>query len=71
VLQGERQQLWLPDRAAMARAGVDGWAVVPRGAQSLLLQHVAGGGALVVLGDRPRALPGKDRSWVAALARKL
>lgn len=71
VVAGERPQLWLPDPAAMARAGAGPLAFVPRGAQSLLLQAVPGGGVLCVLCDRPRALPNKDRAWVAAMARKL
>ena len=71
VLSGAAQQLWLPDRGAMAAAGADRWATVPAGAQSLLLQALPGGGALAVLCDRARALPGKDRAWAAAVARKL
>lgn len=71
VASGAAPSLWLPDRAAMARVGADGWAFVPRGAQSLLLQSIPGGGLLVLMADRPRALPGKDRRWAAALAAKL
>lgn len=71
MAKGDKQQLWLPDRGAMARVGADSWAFVPRGMQSLLLQHVPGGGLLAVLCERPRALPDKDRKWVAALAQKL
>jgi hypothetical protein len=71
VASGARPQLWLPDRGAMGRAGADAWACVPRGAGSLLLQGLPGGGLLVVICDRPRALPDKDRKWAAALAAKL
>ncbi len=70
-MSGDRQQLWLPDRGAISRAGGDGWATVPRGVQSMLLQAVPGGGVLVVMCERPRGLPDKDLKWVAALARKL
>ncbi|GBF93312.1 hypothetical protein Rsub_06044 [Raphidocelis subcapitata] len=71
VARGAAPSLWLPDRAAMARAGADGWACVPRGAQSLLLQAVPGGGLLILMAERPRGLPDKDRRWAAALAAKL
>ncbi|KAF8065478.1 CCB2 [Scenedesmus sp. PABB004] len=71
LLQGGQQQRWLPDRGAMRAAGVAGWACVPEGAQSALVQAVPGGALLLVLGERPRALSDKDQRWVAALAAKL
>jgi hypothetical protein len=45
--------LWLPDRASMARAGLDRWATLPGAAQSALVVSagVAGGGAAAAQGS--------------------
>ena len=67
VLGGRQQALWLPDRGAMARAGVDRWACVPSGVQSLLLQPIPGqAGALVVMSERPRWAGRGERGGGAA-----
>jgi len=42
--QGPDATLWLPDRASMARAGLDKWTTVPAAAQSALVVVRAGNG---------------------------
>lgn len=55
VAAGRAPQLWLPDRGAMGRAGVDQWACVPSGVQSVLLQGFGTAPGLVVaMSERPR-----------------
>ncbi|KAG2426849.1 hypothetical protein HYH02_014702 [Chlamydomonas schloesseri] len=73
--QQQQQQLWLPDRGGFGGAGAGSLALVPEGAQCLLVQHMAlpGGGpaALIVYSERPRALADRERGWVTAVANKL
>lgn len=70
--------LYLPDPAALARAGADAWGLLPPGAGCALVQPIPGVGAgappvgvLVAAGDAPRALTDRDRAWAASLAAKL
>lgn len=73
------EEMYCPDRAAMERAGLAGWACVPAGVETALAQPLrsmgsAGGpseGTLLLLSERPRALSGRERAWAAALAAKL
>lgn len=79
----DRGALYCPDRAAIVKAGADGWSCVPEGAESLLAQPLlpfgTGGtpaagparGVLLLVSERPRALSGKERAWAAAVAAKL
>jgi hypothetical protein len=85
--QQQQQQLggtalYCPDRGDIAQQGLDGCAIVPAGARSLLVQPLqpfslegeAGGdprGALLLISERERALSAKERAWAAALAAKL
>jgi hypothetical protein len=57
VASGQQQQLWCPDRSAMAAAGVDKLTWLPQGVQAVLLLHLPlgkEGGMLVVASDRER-----------------
>ncbi|KAG2422693.1 hypothetical protein HXX76_015857 [Chlamydomonas incerta] len=71
----DTQQLWLPERGGFGGAGAGSLALLPAGAQCLLVQHIPlpGGGpaALIVFSERPRALADRERGWVAAVANKL
>jgi hypothetical protein len=75
VASGQQQQLHLPDRGAVARACAAA-ASIPQGAECASLHALparagGGGGLLVLLSERARALTDKDRKWAAALAGKL
>ena len=85
--QQQQQQLgstalYCAERGDIAQQGLDGCAIVPAGARSLLVQPLqpfalegeAGGGprgALLLISERERALSAKERAWAAALAAKL
>lgn len=72
--------LYLPDQAAMQRAGADSWGFTPASVQSMLAislavdQSSAGDSShsmLLMFSEQPRGLSQRQRSWAAALASKL
>ncbi len=76
VASGKQQQVFLPDRSAVARSCPNS-SSIPAGAECASIHHIASSsgkasqGMLVLLSEKARGLTEKDRKWAAALAAKL
>lgn len=78
VLSGKADQLWLPNRSSINSAGVSACKAIPSGVESMLAQHIPSsqgttgpGGILLLMSERPKALSDRERTWAAAMAKKL